>query len=173
MRIVITGGPGFGKTSIIKELQKKYPVVGESSRDLINELKNKEGIDPRKNRERFQLLVTKKRIQDYINNNQEIIFFDRGVNDEIAYYLFYNIKPTKECINFCKKNKYDYVFIVPEWKEIHEHDDLRKESFEEAVKLHNLIINAYKDFGHNIIEIPKLSIKDRSNFVIQKINEKK
>ena len=173
MRIVITGGPGFGKTSIIQGLKElDYPVVEESSRDLINELKEKEGKDPREDRERFQNLIEQKRIEDFNNNNQEIVFFDRGIHDEIANSLFENKTPSKSCLDFCNENRYNQVFIVAPWEESRKHDLFRKESFEDAVKLNNLIIDAYKKTRHNIIIIPKLSIKERVEFVINKIKKR-
>ncbi|MCK4997434.1 ATP-binding protein [Candidatus Pacearchaeota archaeon] len=170
MRYIITGGPGFGKTSIIKNLNKKgFPFVGESSRNLINELIEKEGKDPREDRNRFQILIVKKRIQDFFDNNQDIVFFDRGVFDEIAYSLFYQREPTDECKKFCKEHKYDKVFIVPPWKEIYKKDELRNESYEKAVALHNEIVKAYKETGHEILEIPKLTVEERVNYVLDKI----
>ena len=50
-RIVVTGGPGAGKTSVLRELQKrfvsnektKYYFVSESATEIINS-----GIDPQK-----------------------------------------------------------------------------------------------------------------------------
>lgn len=173
MRIVITGGPGFGKTSIVQELKKLgYPVVGESSRKLINELKEKEGKDPRVDRVRFQNLIEQKRIDDFNNNNQDIVFFDRGIHDEIAYSLYYNQTASEACLKFCNENRFGQVFIVTPWEKIHEHDELRKESFEDAVKLHHLILDAYKKTRHNIIIIPKLSLQKRVEFVINKIKKR-
>jgi len=149
MRYIITGGPGFWKTSIITELKKRgFKHVGESSRKLINKLKLKEGKDPRENREKFQNLIVKEKIKDFFNNNQDIIFFDRGMPDEIAYSVFYKHKPTNECITFCENHKYNKVFITPPWKEIYKNDDLRNESYQNAIKLHNIIVKTYKNLNY-------------------------
>ena len=41
MRVVITGGPGTGKTSIIKSLEKmNFNVFNESSREVTKKYKN-------------------------------------------------------------------------------------------------------------------------------------
>ena len=44
-RIVITGGPGSGKTTLINHIEQLgYPTMHEVSREIINEAR-KEGID--------------------------------------------------------------------------------------------------------------------------------
>ena len=89
-RIVITGGPGTGKSSIINELiERKFTCFEEVSRQVTLDAR-KDGIE--------QLFLTKPllfsellleaRTQQFIDAESvdaQVVFLDRGLPDVLAY----------------------------------------------------------------------------------------
>jgi predicted ATPase len=65
--------------------------------------------------------------------------------------------------------KYRYsrrVFLAPPWREIYATDAERKQSYNEAVRTYELMIEAYEDCGYEVVEIPKTSPKIRADFIV-------
>ena len=106
-KIVITGGPGTGKSTLINELIKRgYTCLEEISRQVTLNAK-KDGIDQLflTNPLLFSELLLKGRHQQYReadNLNADLTFFDRGVPDVLAYmdYIGDNYPPS--FINACE-----------------------------------------------------------------------
>ena len=66
-----------------------------------------------------------------------------------------------------KKYRYNpKVFIVPPWKEIYKNRPTRPQTYEESLRLDQLIKETYNELEYKIIEIPKMEVKERTNFVI-------
>ena len=61
------------------------------------------------------------------------------------------------------------VFFTPFWEAIYTRDDQRLESMEKAQKISIAIKNIYDSFSYNIIELPKVSVDDRTDFILSKI----
>ena len=102
--------------------------------------------------------------------NNRICFFDRSIIDCIAYLKLNNLEITQEItdkIKTCNYNK--NIFYTPLWEEIYTKDKERKENIKTAKSIEDAIINVYKKNKYTIIKIPKLSIKERVDFVISKI----
>ena len=66
---------------------------------------------------------------------------------------------------------YPIILMTPPWKEIYCQDDERKHSFEEAVIEYERLVNSYPQYGYQVLEIPKVSVKERFQFVMSVINE--
>lgn len=173
-RYVISGGPGFGKTSIIKELEsRKFKSIHEISRSIIKEQMESGGdILPWKNLAAFSGLVFEQRLLQHSNAPQsEICFYDRGIVDVIAYMQNDQLTIPEHFLQTAQTNHYNQlVFLTPPWKEIYLMDNERKEDFEKAYKIHQTIENTYKQFGYKTENIPLLDIEERVNFILSKIN---
>ena len=65
----------------------------------------------------------------------------------------------------------DHVFILPPWKEIYRTDAERKQDWNEAVFTYNKMIQTYRSFQYNLVEVPKNSIEQRANFILNWIND--
>ena len=97
-------------------------------------------------------------------------FYDRSIVDILAYMNISKIKPPKQILDFLKNNKYEKnVFILKPWKEIYKKDNQRFEEFKQAEIINYNLEKVYKNLNYNLIEIPKISIKQRAKFVISKI----
>jgi predicted ATPase len=172
---VITGGPGFGKTELVQELRKTgFLCSDEYARDLIEAQLISDGdILPWKNPKLFQQEVLKQRI-DFFESVPDgtFAFADRGIPDQLAF-AHYKGFGSPEILSQCALN-YKYarqVFVSPPWPEIFVNDSIRTETYEEAVRIHQAIIDTYIGLNYKIIELPLLSIGERIRFMLQVIGE--
>lgn len=174
-RVIITGGPGFGKTSVIEELEKRnYPCVHEVSRTIIKEQLEINGdILPWKNLNQFSALLMERRVQQFTDAlHQGFVFFDRGIPDIIAYMNQNALEIPQNYKSLLAQHAYfSTVFIVPPWNEIFKNDAERKEDYSTAVDIHEFIISTYQRLGYKTIVLPKVSVKDRADFIINSLFE--
>lgn len=174
-RVVITGGPGFGKTSIIEELESRsYTCFHEVSRTIIKEQLAIGGeILPWKNLVSFSHILLESRIQQFHKANAlGYNFFDRALPDIVAYMQKDKLEIPNhylESLNQCKY--FSTVFIVPPWEEIYKNDAQRMEDYFTASQLHEFISNTYERLGYNIVVLPKVSVKERADFILNKLIE--
>jgi len=172
-RVIISGGPGFGKTSIIDELEKRqYKCMHEVSRSIIKEqLESGGDILPWKNLTTFSRLLFERRVKQFENSpNNQWVFFDRGIPDIIAYMGKDELEiPSSYMLKVAECNYCPLVFIVPPWQEIYKKDEERMESFTTACELDQIIIETYQNFGFEAIVLPKISVKERADFILNKI----
>lgn len=172
-KIVLTGAPGTGKSTIINLLNAKgYFCQEEISREIIKEA---ERMGSKKlflsQPILFSKVVLGKRIIQYqqaTNSLKNSCFFDRGIPD-ITAYLNNNRIPYEETFKqSTKKYTYDTVFIFPPWEQIYTTDSERFETFEEAKQLHFAILEEYRKTHQNIILVPFGTPKERVDFILKK-----
>lgn len=180
-KIVITGGPGTGKTSIINELKNQnYHCFEEIIRSFTLEAKNENDASKHtsnpitfvNNPLDFNTRLLNGRIDQFkqaTHIEQPLIFFDRGIPDVLAYMSFFNQSYTEDFLNVCYQYKYNHIFLLPPWETIYEVDNERFESFEEAAKIHHFLENVYSKLGYSITEVPFGSVHERTNFIINRI----
>lgn len=169
-KIVITGAPGTGKTTIINQLKSLgYSCSNEISREIIAEQIATGGdILPWKDLTVFSNSVFSLRKAQYINASTESLhFFDRSMIDVIAYLKADNLKVSNQFFEDCKKFRYNNtVFYTPIWEKIYHKDLQRQESLSSAKKIEKFILTTYKSFGYSLVEIPKQSTKQRVDFIL-------
>ncbi|WP_159799079.1 AAA family ATPase [Flavobacterium sp. MK4S-17] len=169
---VVTGGPGSGKTTLIKELKNMgYNCIDEAARKIImEEVKNNGKALPWKNKLEYTELMLKQSVADYLHaERNNITFFDRGIPDTLCYSKI--IKSTTKGVELAAQ-MYRYskkVFILPPWPEIYTTDNERKQDWEEAVLTYKLMKETYTALGYKIIEVPKADIKNRCQFLLNQI----
>jgi predicted ATPase len=176
-RIVITGGPGSGKTTVIEELKRRgIATMPEISREIIREAK-KQGIDQLFLED--PILFSKKlidgRIKQFVDAGkveQRVVFFDRGIPDVTAYLRYSKTPVPDDLSEACRKYRYDQpVFIMPPWEEIYTNDFERYESFNQAQLIHNKLVNMYMDLGYFIIFVPFGTAEKRADFILDVVDK--
>lgn len=170
---VITGGPGTGKTTLIDALRKRGAICfNEVSREIIAEANlNKTDLLPWKNLRLFAnecLTRMEKQLQQA--EGKESYFFDRGIPDIVAYLRFGGETSTPYIVDKCRSYA-KLAFIAHPWEEIFVNDDERPQSFDDCCQLHKLLESTYKEFGYTVVEIPKISVEGRADFVLRTIKD--
>lgn len=174
-KIVITGGPGTGKSSIINHLKSRgFLCYGEISREVTLQAR-KNGIEQLFLTE--PLLFSKKllegRTEQFKNAAKEennVVFIDRGLPDVLAYLDFIGDTYPQAFIDTCKLHTYDYIFVLAPWQEIFVSDSERYENFEQAIAIHHHLLETYSRFGYQLIDIPFETIEKRTDFVLEVLN---
>ena len=172
-KYIITGAPGTGKTSIINELNNRgFNCIRETSREIISEQIAKGGeILPWKNQIAFENKIANMRTKQYLKSTKKsVYFFDRSAIDCIAYLRLNNIQPTSEIIQAVKKCTFNKTaFYTPIWEEIYTNDNERKEKLDQAKKIEIHLLYTYKKKGYKLIEVPRNSIINRTDFILSQI----
>ena len=174
IKIAIIGGPSSGKTSLINNLKNRgYNCKEEVSREIIKKAK-KRGID-----QIFldspiwfsEKLLTQriKQFKEAEKNIDQYVFFDRGIPDIVAYLDYIKCNYSNIFIKESYKYRYDKVFVLPPWKEIYIRDNERYETFDQAVEINKFLVKWYTKFDYEIKSIPKLSIENRIDFILENI----
>lgn len=169
---VITGGPSTGKTTLVEALKKQgHHTVAEAAREILEEQEARGGdVCTYRNTAQFVETEFQRSVASYSHVQQEdnraATFFDRGIPDIIAYARFRNIPMSAALEEAARTYRYNKtVFIAPPWCEIYCTDAERTESYTEAVRLHHAIVAIYQEYGYSLVELPRISVQERVQFV--------
>jgi len=166
---VVTGGPSSGKTKVIEYLAfLGYRIFPEAARLLldIEQSKGKTIKELRKNEIEFQKKVLQMKIEaERRLPPKQIIFFDRGIPDSIAYYRLYRENPAP-VIKASQKRKYKKVFLLEQLP--FEKDYARIEDEDFAKNIQQLLYQSYLDLGYEVVKVPLGTIEERVKFILAK-----
>jgi predicted ATPase len=172
-RIIITGGPGTGKSSIIHQLEKSgYPVFPEYSRTLIREqLETGGNILPWDDLPAFsEKVIAGRLVQWHEGAKKQLSFYDRSIIDSLAYLHKDGLQIPDNWMNLAQNYRYyNEVFITPPWLDIYQLDEERRESFDQLKEIHKSLLHSYRIFGYKLIEVPCKAIEERMAFILNEI----
>jgi predicted ATPase len=171
---VITGGPGFGKTVLTEGLRSSgFCCSGEFARELITNQQQSGGeILPWKKPRLFQQEVFNRRIAFYNSvPDQAIAFADRAIPDQLAFARYRGFGTPENLELAARQYRYaPRVFVTPPWPEIYVNDEVRTETFEEALKVHEFVVDTYKLLNYQIIELPLVPVSERIDYLLKHLN---
>lgn len=173
-KIVLTGAPGTGKSTIIYELELRgHACMHEISREVTLEAR-KNGTE--------QLFLTEpllfsdmllngrtEQFNKIIEGGKGMVFFDRGIPDVHAYMNYIGLNYPDKYLKISNKNRYDFVFLMPPWEEIYITDSERYESFEQALAIHNHLLRTYESLDYSVVEVPTGSVIERTDYILDVI----
>lgn len=177
---IITGGPGSGKTLLIEELNKRgLFCVEEVARKIIqDEIALGGNAMPPAGKEierRIEMMLIRS-IETYkdalkkLKNRTEVIIFDRGVLDYVSYAYRTKTPIADELHQAALLLVYNKkVFMAPPWEEIYCNDTERKQLFAEALEVYDTLFKIYSSSSYDIIELPKISVASRADFIISQM----
>ncbi len=171
-RIIITGAPGTGKSTVLDLLaQKGFPILPEMARALIAEEQLNEGSSllPWKDHPAFGQELFKRQVDQYHQAKDGINFYDRGILDNLAYLRrdgHANAQLEQEAENYSYHAK---VFLMPPWEEIYGKDEVRWEDLDLMLDIDRALREIYRDFGYQVLEVPKSEAGARAQFILDRI----
>lgn len=167
----ISGVASSGKTTIINLLEQKgYKVLHESATEFVlNQIKKGFSIeDLRKNESVFQETIFQLKIfYESLLDPNETVFIDRGLPDSIAFWKLYNLPMKSDIENAIKNSSYKKVFLFERLPLVKE--EFRPEPEEEISIMDKYNKEAYENLGHNIVNVPVMSVENRLKFVLENI----
>jgi predicted ATPase len=176
-RIVLTGGPSCGKTSLIEYFSSLgYNCLREVAREILSERNQNE---PTKSEWYIrQKLIYERQLAREECLTKGINFLDRGVNDNLGYSTFFH----GDRLDFFDKNllsnRYNLIFSLDRLPLVS--DGLRWEGEEEAKRIHELVLESYTSFGYKLIKVPVFtcetlqdSIRKRAEFILKRVGGKR
>ena len=171
-KIVLTGAPGTGKSTVIFELEKR-------GKFCMHEVSREVTLEARKNGTEqlfltqpmlFSDMLLKGRLAQFhkaTDLKEKMVFFDRGIPDVHAYMNYIGLDYPDRYLKISNENRYDFVFLMPPWEEIYITDSERYESFEQALAIHNHLLRAYESLNYTVVEVPKGTVQERSDYILR------
>ncbi len=172
-RVVLTGGPGFGKSSIISEIEQRgFYIFPEVARALIQEsAMHKVGLNMPLYPDDFAQKIISERIKQFNAAPEGWSFYDRAMPDVMGFLRKDKKAIPIETQALCMELRYySIVFITPPWEAIYQKDAERREDFRAAVQVHKALEDVYTQLGYTLIAVPMGSIKQRADFVLKQLS---
>lgn len=165
-RIVISGGPCSGKTTILNVLEKRgYTILPEAARVVIEDEQRIGGnAFPWENVSEFQKKVLGVQ-KDLDSKVSSLVFMDRSAVDGLGYYENAGLVPAQDLLDYVGQMRYDKVFFL-EPLDIYRTDSDRKENEVVAKKVSDFLWNAYVNQGYSPIRVPKMDVEERVKFIL-------
>jgi len=157
-KIVFTGGPSAGKTSIIKALKDKFGsnedfyFAPEVASMLLGNGFPRCSTNQRLSFQQKAIFFTQQEMENLLEEEQrfKVCFFDRGLVDAMAYVE----NPASIHSNMEELySKYDYVFhleVAPLSSYDLKNNNARTESHNEAIKLENRLKELWGDHSNYV-----------------------
>lgn len=190
-RYVITGAPRSGKTTIIRELGKRFKTFKEPVirviKQQVDQLRRNGKIDVPPHS--LPLKVIFPDLGDFLSQSQrlfmadyhearlyDISFFDRGLPDLVVLHELLDVPVSADLIDIIKDNRYSddvFVFDLLDKDVFDQHINKRPamfDSYEECKRIRDRIIEVYQQTGYSIMIVPFDSVENRELFVVRKIS---
>jgi predicted ATPase len=173
--IVITGGPGAGKTTLINLLLGAgFATAPEAGRAIIQDQTAIGGLAlPWADSGLFAELMLSWELRSYRWAKQQpgLVFFDHAIPSLPGYYRLIGREVPAHVEAAVAAFRYrTQVFIAPPWPEIYRNDAERHQSLDEARRTYAALVDAYTCHGYNLIELPLAEPQDRVQFVLHHVS---
>jgi len=182
---VICGGPSSGKTTLLRELEKRgFKTRGDVARVVLERevAKGRSPNEVRKNEVEFQREVTRIKLEkDKALPKNVTTFFDTGLPDGIAYMIAsgnlgsideveaasLEITEARDALQTVRDVGYRKVFILEQLPILY--DGVRTEDNEHARKIGEALRQVYEFLGCEIVDVPALPVEDRVKFILSHV----
>lgn len=170
--IIISGGPGAGKTTLINSLGAQgYSTFAEASRRLIEEQSQlKDGVLPWVDLPAFaKLCLAAMSEQKRRASSDEIAFLDRAIPDICGYLEQAGLTVDSDYID-ASQGYHSQAFLCRPEASIYVQDDVRPYPFEEALTIHEALVRVYHKLGFEVVEVPFAPIEARTAFILNTLS---
>lgn len=153
-KVVITGGPNSGKSSLISLLAERgLAVLTETARLVIEQ----KGIYPWDDQQLFGETVHREQVRREKELSGELIFLDRSLVDPVAYAEVAGAPLPASIYRDIERAGYHRDVFYCEMLPTYCTDRQRKDSPVQAAAVHDRLRTVYARFGFNVVEVPVFS----------------
>ncbi|GAA0447723.1 AAA family ATPase [Streptomyces olivaceiscleroticus] len=176
--VVVTGGPGAGKSTLIGRLAAAgYARTEEAGRGVIRDQAAIGGRGlPWTDPALFAELMLGWELRSYRLAAAHgtppggPVFFDRGVPDIVGYLRLQGLPVPDHVHAAARAHRYHRrVFVAPFWPEIYARDAERKQSPAEAERTCLVMIETYAEYGYEPVELERAPVEDRVRSVLRSV----
>jgi predicted ATPase len=165
---LFTGGPGVGKTTLIRHLQARGErLVEETHRAVIAEqVALGSRALPWDDIAAYCELCVRRDLDkfDALAGEPGRVFFDRGIFDGFDARW----TPPPDLLSAAQARRYNSgVFVFPPWREIYETDAERRQDWAEAEATYGRILAVLDRFGYQALVVPTGPVEARAEFVLR------
>lgn len=169
--VVISGCSGGGKSSLLAELGRRaHPIFPEPGRQIVKEQLAIDGdaLPWSGDGVKFLELALSRALHQMTQAAAlgRTCFFDRGVVDAASPLIRLGATASGAA-NALQRFRYARrMFMIPPWPEIYATDAERRHSLADALPEYERLQTTYAELGYEIVEVPRLSIAQRADFVL-------
>jgi len=166
--IVITGGPGVGKSTTLNALgHLGYETRCEAARLWIDEemSKNKTLTEIRKPSMNFQIAVNiLQEAAEARSDPKKTIFWDRAKPDTLAYVELFETSPLPES-HTLHLRRYHSIFLLDPLPRYNT-DYARFETETDAKRIQEKLTEVYTRLGYDVVQIPVRPVLERAQLIL-------
>ena len=169
-KVIVTGAPCSGKSSLIAALQRcGHQTIPEVFQLLYARAFENNCADRFFDDQlalRYQLMNTQISFESSTATHSTT-FLDRSVWDIIFFGEWYNIPMPQNLYDLAAHQHYDHVFfldLVP--RQLYQTTQFRGESYDVALKMHHFFLEKYRRTGLAIVPVPFDTIENRAYFIL-------
>ena len=174
-RLIISGGPGSGKTALIEALASIGEVCcPEISRELIRDQMSQGGdAVPWHDLDAFSRECSLRMLAQLATcDTPRRVFLDRGLPDLIGYLRCAG-RQVPDTLRSAATLYTPLVFLAPPWREIYVNDTERPQTYSDAKALSRHIRATYDELGFEIIDLERESVAARVARIRAVLTERK
>jgi len=177
-RVVITGGPHAGKSTLIAALSARgFATAPEAALIVIRELNETLGVEGqvafrRRNPSAFQSRVseTQLSIEARFRDADRDVFFDRGLLDGLAYCRMRNVAIPPLIAADALRGRYSHVVVLETVTPFSARTETGRTSDEATAReAGRLIAQTYSEFGYDPVMVGQMSLDSRVGRILKAI----
>lgn len=171
-RAAITGAPGGGKSSLLDALARRgVATVGEVAREI---LRGDGGMALRReDPAQFAIAMLDAQLARWMaieTGRADVVVFDRGFPDIAGFLQVEGLPIPPRVDEACRALRFDGpIFRAHAWSAIYRPDAERIQDWEEAVASDEAVAQAWRDYGYELVDLPRAPVDDRAEFVIARL----
>lgn len=165
-RVVLTGGPGAGKTTVLRAMAARgHAVQADSARAVIAQ-RQAAGLAPRPEPEAFARAILARDLAQFHAAACGDVFYERGAVDALGMLAELGKLGSAERALLAALRYHPRVFVLPPWPAIYVTDAQRDQSFEDAQRVHGRVVDWYRQCGYALVTVPEATAEARADFIL-------